>query len=100
MIRVLRSRRPLKKSRGIIVRRLAGYGLPYALRVTIGTEEEMKSVDTGLWSFQLEQCPHYSTKLTFIGIGLIGSSIVVGNKKTNSETPVAVAKVKKQLIQY
>lgn len=29
------------KTRGIIVRRVTGYGLPDYLRVTIGTEEEM-----------------------------------------------------------
>jgi histidinol-phosphate aminotransferase len=29
------------KSRGIIVRRMAGYGLPDALRVTIGRDDEM-----------------------------------------------------------
>ena len=36
---------------GIIVRRLAGYGLPDALRVTIGTEEEMKSVVNSITEF-------------------------------------------------
>jgi|TARA_Y100000814_G_scaffold216138_1_gene160861 histidinol-phosphate aminotransferase len=39
------------KSCGIIVRRLAGYGLPDALRVTIGTEEEMKSVINSITEF-------------------------------------------------
>ena len=39
------------KSCGIIVRRLAGYGLPDALRVTIGTEEEMKSVVNSITEF-------------------------------------------------
>ncbi len=30
------------KSRGVIVRQMDGYGLPTCLRITIGTEEEMK----------------------------------------------------------
>ncbi|MCG8510975.1 MAG: histidinol-phosphate transaminase [Rhodospirillales bacterium] len=32
------------KSRGIIARRMAGYGLPESLRMTIGTGDEMKAV--------------------------------------------------------
>ena len=32
------------KSKGIIVRWLAGYGLPDALRISIGLEEEMRQV--------------------------------------------------------
>ena len=39
------------KSRGIIVRRMAGYGLPEALRVTIGTEEEMRAFVEALAEF-------------------------------------------------
>jgi len=39
------------KSQGIIVRRMAGYGLPDALRITIGTEEEMHAVVDALRSF-------------------------------------------------
>ena len=36
---------------GIIVRRLAGYGLADSLRITIGTEEEMKSVINSINEF-------------------------------------------------
>ncbi|MEK9726012.1 MAG: histidinol-phosphate transaminase, partial [Rhodospirillaceae bacterium] len=32
------------KQNGIIVRRMAGYGLPECLRITIGTEDEMRAV--------------------------------------------------------
>jgi histidinol-phosphate aminotransferase len=39
------------KSKGIIVRRLAGYGLPDALRISIGLEEEMKIVVNSLTEF-------------------------------------------------
>ncbi len=39
------------KKHGIIVRRMAGYGLPDALRVTIGTEEEMRMVVDVLGEF-------------------------------------------------
>ena len=39
------------KSKGIIVRRLAGYGLPDALRISIGLEEEMRQVVDALTAF-------------------------------------------------
>ena len=39
------------KSKGIIVRRLAGYGLPDALRISIGLEEEMRQVVNALAAF-------------------------------------------------
>jgi histidinol-phosphate aminotransferase len=39
------------KSRGIIVRRMAGYGLPDALRITIGLEDEMHAVVDTLREF-------------------------------------------------
>ena len=39
------------KARGIIVRRMGGYGLPDALRITIGTEDEMHAVVDALGSY-------------------------------------------------
>jgi len=39
------------KGRGIIVRRMAGYGLPECLRITIGTEDEMRALVDGLTAF-------------------------------------------------
>lgn len=39
------------KQRGIILRRVAGYGLPGALRLTIGTEEENRKVIAALGDF-------------------------------------------------
>ena len=39
------------KSRGIIVRRVAGYGLPDALRVTVGTEDDNRKVGAALQAF-------------------------------------------------
>ena len=39
------------KSRGIIVRRMAGYGLPDCLRFTIGLEDEMRAVVDTLGEF-------------------------------------------------
>ncbi|HEX2841460.1 histidinol-phosphate transaminase [Hyphomicrobium sp.] len=39
------------KQRGIIVRRVAGYGLPNALRITIGTEAENRKVVEALTAF-------------------------------------------------
>ena len=39
------------RSRGIIVRRMAGYGLPDCLRITIGQEDEMRAVVDALGEF-------------------------------------------------
>jgi histidinol-phosphate aminotransferase len=39
------------KSRGIIVRRVAAYGLPTCLRMTIGTEDDNRKVVAALASF-------------------------------------------------
>lgn len=39
------------KSRGILVRKMGGYGLPDALRVTIGLEDEMRVVVAALAAF-------------------------------------------------
>lgn len=39
------------KERGIIVRRVAGYGLPDCLRITIGLEDEMRAVLDALTDF-------------------------------------------------
>jgi histidinol-phosphate aminotransferase len=39
------------KSRGIIMRRVAGYGLPHALRMTIGTESDNRAVVAALADF-------------------------------------------------
>jgi len=39
------------RSRGIIVRRMAGYGLPESLRITIGLDDEMQAVVDALAKF-------------------------------------------------
>ncbi|MCG8555788.1 MAG: aminotransferase class I/II-fold pyridoxal phosphate-dependent enzyme, partial [Proteobacteria bacterium] len=39
------------KGRGIIVRRMAGYGLPDCLRISIGLEHEMRAVVDALAAF-------------------------------------------------
>ena len=39
------------KSRGIILRRVAAYGLPACLRMTIGTEDDNRKVVAALASF-------------------------------------------------
>ena len=39
------------KTRGIVVRRMGGYGFPNCLRITIGLEEEMRSVVDALAAF-------------------------------------------------
>jgi len=39
------------KARGILVRRMGGYGLPGHLRITIGTEAEMRAVVEALGDY-------------------------------------------------
>ena len=39
------------KQRGIIVRKVAAYGLPHCLRVTIGTEADNRAVVSALADF-------------------------------------------------
>ena len=39
------------RGRGIIVRGVAGYGLPHCLRITVGTAEEVQAVIEGLTAF-------------------------------------------------
>lgn len=42
------------RKRGIIVRRVGGYGLPQCLRITVGTEEEVTAVIEALRDFMAE----------------------------------------------
>ncbi len=66
------------KARGIIVRKVGGYGLPDCLRMTIGTEADNKAVVAALADF-VGGRPRMSKpmfeRVALIGIGLIGSSI-------------------------
>ena len=39
------------RARGIIVRKIAGYGLPHCLRITVGPAEEVAAVIDGLTAF-------------------------------------------------
>ena len=43
--------RQFLKSRGILVRQMGGYGLPHCLRISIGTEEEMRAVADAVTAF-------------------------------------------------
>ena len=63
--------------RGLVLRALNNYGLPHALRMTIGTEEANRLVVEGLRDFmarQVNAAPHFQ-KIALIGFGLIGGSI-------------------------
>ena len=64
--------------RGLVLRALNNYGLPHALRMTIGTEEANRLVADGLREFmalQMSAAPLISTAIALIGFGLIGGSI-------------------------
>ena len=43
--------RQFLKTRGILVRQMGGYGLPHCLRISIGTEEEMRAVVDAVAAF-------------------------------------------------
>ena len=63
--------------RGLVLRALNNYGLPHALRMTIGTEEANRLVLDGLRDFmalQVNAAPLFK-KIALIGFGLIGGSI-------------------------
>jgi histidinol-phosphate aminotransferase len=45
------SARQFLKARGILVRQMGGYGLPHCLRISIGTEEEMRAVADAVAAF-------------------------------------------------
>ncbi len=45
------------RRQGIIVRKMAGYGLAESLRITIGTEEEMRSLVDGMAAFLGDRVP-------------------------------------------
>ena len=63
------------RARGIIVRKVGGYGLPHCLRVTVGTAEE---VEAGGRRVRRNSCgkpvaePLFR-RLALLGVGLIGS---------------------------
>jgi histidinol-phosphate/aromatic aminotransferase/cobyric acid decarboxylase-like protein len=46
---------------GVIVRPIAGYGMPEWLRVTIGTESE-NAVSSPPWRCRCEQCRHWDRR--------------------------------------
>ena len=46
------------KTRGVIVRMVAGYGLPHCLRVTVGTAEECAAVADILSAFMAAHAAH------------------------------------------
>ncbi len=59
--------------RGIILRRMEGYGLPGALRLTVGDEEACRAVVSALKEF-CEMTVMFE-RVALIGLGLIGSSL-------------------------
>ena len=69
---------------GLIPRMVAGYGLPEHLRITIGTEAEVKAVQRVARPVRRRQMSKSPTgqpmfdKIALIGIGLIGGSIALG----------------------
>ena len=64
------------KSRGIILRRVAAYGLPNCLRMTIGTEDDNRKVVAALGELPgaVMTTPMFE-RVALIGLGLIGSSL-------------------------
>jgi histidinol-phosphate aminotransferase len=48
------------KSRGVLVRQMGSYGLPDCLRITVGTEEELKQLVAAIEAFLSQNEPHLS----------------------------------------
>ena len=48
------------KSRGVLVRQMGSYGLSDCLRITIGTEEELKQLVAAIEAFLFQNEPHTS----------------------------------------
>jgi histidinol-phosphate aminotransferase len=48
------------KSRGVLVRQMGSYGLPDCLRITIGTEDELKQLVAAIEAFLFQNEPHRS----------------------------------------
>ena len=87
------------------MRRVAGYGLPNALRMTIGTEDDNRTVVDGARRLHERRCSDDHSifeTVALIGIGLIGSSIshatrrgglagrIVGSAKTEATRATAL----------
>ena len=68
-------------ARGLILRQVGAYGLPHALRMSVGTEEANRLVVAALGEFLAKRRDAVSlpaplfNRLALIGVGLIGSSI-------------------------
>ena len=79
---------------GLIPRMIAGYGMPEHLRITIGTETEVKAVRDLLQRFvaaqQMTQTPMFN-KIALIGIGLIGGSIALDARKRGLANKIVAA---------
>jgi len=46
------------KSRGVLIRQMGSYGLPDCLRITIGTEDELKQLVAAIEAFLFQNEPH------------------------------------------
>ena len=71
--------------RGVVLRRMEAYGLPNALRMTIGSAEANEATIAGLARFSCREgrlmTEPIFPRLALIGIGLIGSSIALAARK-------------------
>lgn len=77
---------------GVIVRPVAGYGMPEWLRVTIGTEQEnqrfLEALENTLLAGEVMGSERYGSpefgKVVVFGVGLIGGSFALGLKRRPS----------------
>ena len=82
--------------RGIVLRRVEAYGLPNALRMTIGSAEANETTIAALADVPEGEAMSEARKpifdrLALIGIGLIGSSIALAARKTGAAGHVAIS---------
>jgi histidinol-phosphate aminotransferase len=48
---------PLREIKGVLIRQMGSYGLPDCLRITIGTEDELKQLVPGIEAFLFQNEP-------------------------------------------
>ena len=49
------------KAKGVLIRQMSSYGLPDCLRITVGTEDELKQLMGAIEAFLFQNVPRGST---------------------------------------
>ncbi len=79
--------------RGIVLRRMEAYGLPNALRMTIGSAEANEATVAAFAAFLggASVTKPIFPRLALIGIGLIGASIALAARRASAAGHIAIS---------